>query len=183
MRTYAGVAGNARVNVARNDIMDEEEAVKAATAALGAPDNQRSSAHDAAPPVAPATQVDEAPKMAAQAAAVEAADEEAGEKEEVVLVEPEPKESEPVEEKEDKEPGEEESDDDTAMEVRPGSSKRPRERGEEAVAAQRLRSVENEWKKATGKKGKYVPAHRSSSLDRDQATRNSSGERPPPRRK
>lgn len=162
--------------------MDEEEAEKAATAAVSAPKNQSSDADGAAHAAIKKT-YEGGTKMAAQVVTVEEADGEAGEEETVAPAEPRPKGSEEVEEKTPKEPGEEESDDAAAMEVSLGSAKRPREKGEEAVAAQRLRKLEHDWRTATGKKGKYVPAPRSSSLDRGNPTRDDGSGQPPPTRK
>lgn len=170
VRTYANVTGNRRGNEVAPDLMDQEEAERAASAAPVST-SSTGSGGDGDGVLAPlAANNEPAPKMAAPAEGTEQVGEEAGRKKEETTQEvDEMKENEKDAILAESENSEEEgSSSEGAMDATPASAKRPRDAGEEALAAQRLRRLENEWK-VVGRKKKFGSlSQRSTSLTREQ---------------
>ncbi|KAH9371049.1 hypothetical protein HPB48_011433 [Haemaphysalis longicornis] len=173
VRTYARVASNGRVSDTTSNLMDEEEAENAATAAASTADNERSSADVVAPAeAAPITTDGDGAKMAAQAANTRGR--RRGSRKEWVYgagfyaCKPDTGE----------ERGRTGGGYDTAERGGEGQRsghgrddgflrKGPATRGTSALAAQRLRRLENEWK-VVGRKKKFgSPSQRSTSLTRE----------------
>lgn len=165
IRTYANVAGNRRGNEVHQNLMDQEEAERAATGDPSTTTGERSGNDDKGSSAAGAANIETAPKIAVPPEKAQQPDGEDGTKEQegVTSVEEEAKGSE-----EDCVLSASESGEEVAMDATQASAKRPHDAGEGAVAAQRLRRLENEWKVVAGRKKKLGSlSQRSTSLTRE----------------
>lgn len=180
VRTYANVTGNRRVNEVAQDLMDQDEAERAATAAPVSTINTGSGGDGDGGQAPVVTNNEPAPKMDAPAETAQQTDGEAGKKEQerTAQVEEGHKESEEDAIQAASEDGEEEeSSKPAAMDVTQGSGKRPHDAGDDAEAAQRLRRLETAWKEVTGRKKKdFRASQRSTSLPCERKTGDGGGD-------